>query len=73
MSSPTPSPHPEGREGRAPPPLWGGGCGGAYTVKKLAARDSYFLLKDLFFKDLSVTLSANFKKDELITNIAEFW
>ena len=32
----------------------GGGWGGAYTVKKLAARDSHFLLKDFLFKDLSV-------------------
>ena len=34
-----------------PPPLYGGRVGGAYKVKKLAARDSHFLLNNFLIKN----------------------
>ena len=57
INSPNTPPPPPKRVGGASPSLpsgWGEGCGGAHTVKKLAARDAHVLLKYVIFENLSV-------------------
>ena len=54
ISSPHPPPRSKGREGACPLPPLGGRVGGAYKVKKLAARDSHFLLNNFLIKNCGV-------------------